>query len=173
MVQIPEAPSRSRKTMTTSAEQRFDKRTLLATIFASTLEADVARRQSLRSALRWWRSAVDPTLVDLPERRRRRQGLTREDVAELAGLSLCWYTLFETGSPKHRCSPRSVDRIANALQLSDEDRAVLQLLASPEAFHSIRLIVKRWIEWKPMRSEPRRRLRRVVENLPQFLLYAS
>ena len=44
--------------------------------------------------------------------------------AELAGLSLCWYTLFESASPKHRCSPRAVDRVADALQLTPENRAL-------------------------------------------------
>ena len=129
------------------AVQPFDRGALLGNVFASVGDVDAARRQALRAALRWWRSAVDPAHVDLPLRTRRRPGLTREDVAELAGLSLCWYTLFESGSPKHRCSPRAVDRVADALRLGDEDRAILQILSSPEAFHSFRLIVERWLRW--------------------------
>jgi hypothetical protein len=110
-------------------------------MLASTEDADSARRQMLRTALRWWRSAVDPAQVDLPARTRRRPGLTREDVAELAGLSLCWYTLYESASPKHRCSPRVVDRVADALQLAPENRALLQIFSNREAFHSVRLIL--------------------------------
>jgi transcriptional regulator with XRE-family HTH domain len=115
--------------------------TLLAMMFASTEDADLARRQILRTALRRWRSSVDPAQVDLPARARRRPGLTREDVAELAGLSIGWYTQYENASPKHRCSPRVVDRVADVLQLSPENRALLQIFSSREAFHSIRLIL--------------------------------
>ena len=133
--------------------KRFDRDALLGTVFGSATDADETRRQALRAALRWWRASVDPARVDLPVRTRRRPGLTREDVAELAGLSACWYALFESGSPKHRCSPRTVDRVADALQLEEEDRAILQILASRQAFQSIRLILAHWIRWKPMRSE--------------------
>lgn len=114
---------------------------LLAAFVATAEDADVARRQILRTALRRWRSSVDPAQVDLPARARRRPGLTREDVAELAGLSTCWYTLFESASPKHRCSPKAVDRVADALQLTPENRALLQIFSSREAFHSVRLIL--------------------------------
>ena len=110
-------------------------------MLASTEDAEAARRQILRTALRRWRSSVDPAQVDLPARTRRRPGLTREDVAELAGLSLCWYTQYESASPNHRCSPRAVDRVADALQLTPENRALLQIFSSREAFHSIRLIL--------------------------------
>ena len=125
--------------------ERFDRWALLVTVAASEVDADAARRNALRAALRSWRFAVDASTVDLPARRRRRMGLTREDVAELAGLSICWYTLFESGSTKHRCSPRAVDRVADALGLGKEDRAILQILASPEAFQSVRVILEPWI----------------------------
>lgn len=105
-------------------------------------DVETVRRQTLRLALRRWRAAIDPATVNLPQRARRAAGLTRDDVAELAGLSLCWYALFESGSPKHRCSPRSVDRVADALRLGDVDRAVLQILANREAFRSFRLIAR-------------------------------
>jgi hypothetical protein len=116
---------------------------LLLMLFAPISDPEAARRRVLRSALRSWRSAVDPGHVALPARKRRCPGLSREDVAELAGLSLCWYTLFEGGSPKHHCSPRAVERIADALQLGDEDRAALQILASPAAFRSIQTLLQR------------------------------
>ena len=116
--------------------------TVLAMLLSAPGDVETARRQTLRLALRRWRAAIDPATADLPRRARRGPGLSREDVAELAGLSICWYALFESGSPKHRCSPRSVDRIADALRLSDVDRAVLQVLANREAFRSVRLIAR-------------------------------
>ncbi|HYZ17200.1 MAG TPA: helix-turn-helix transcriptional regulator [Candidatus Acidoferrum sp.] len=75
-------------------------------------------------------------------RKRRSRGLSREDVAELAGLSLCWYTLFEAGSPKHHCSPRAVERIADALRLGEDDRAALQILSNPAAFRSMQTLLQ-------------------------------
>jgi transcriptional regulator with XRE-family HTH domain len=135
------------------AVDRFDRTTLLNTVFASAEDAEAVRRQALRSPLRSWRSSVDPAHVDFPVRARRRPGLTREDVAELADLSFSWYTQLESGSPKHRCSPRAVGRIADALRLDEADRAILQILASREAFQSVRLIIERWIRWKAARSE--------------------
>lgn len=138
------------------AVDRFDRAALLNTVFATEADAEVVRRQALRSVLRSWRSTVDPAHVDLPVRARRSPGLTREDVAELAELSFSWYTQLESGSPKHRCSPRAVERIADALRLGEEDRAILQILASREAFQSVRLIVERWVRWKAERSEHQR-----------------
>jgi Helix-turn-helix domain len=106
-------------------------------------DPEEARRRALRCALRSWRSAVNPRHVAaLPRRKRRGPGLSREDVAELAGLSLSWYTLFEGASPKHHCSPRAVERIADALGLSNLDRAALQILSSPAAFRSMQTLLQ-------------------------------
>lgn len=113
---------------------------LLEMVLAPGADVEVVRRRALRSALRWWRSAVDPAQVSLPVRARRRPGLTRADVAELAELSLCWYTLLETGSKQHTCSPRSIDRVADALRLEEVDRAILHIIASREALRSLRVL---------------------------------
>ena len=113
---------------------------LLAMILAPSEAVDDVRRRALRSALRWWRASVDPSDLALPVRRRRCPGVTRAEVAELAGLSLCWYTLLETASAEHTCSPRAIERIADALRLDDVDCAILQTLASREAFRSFRLL---------------------------------
>jgi len=115
---------------------------LLATILAPNSDADGVRRGALRAALRWWRSVIDPKQVPLPVRARRRPGLTRADVAELAGLSLCWYTLLETAPADRTCSPRAIDRIADALRLEDVDRAILHALGSPETFRSLRVLLQ-------------------------------
>ncbi len=113
---------------------------LLALMLAPGVDTDDVRCRALRCALHWWRSVVDPAHVPLPQRARRRPGLTRADVAELAGLSLAWYTTLEIASPDHTCSPRTVDRIADALQLDPVDRAILQTLASRETFRSLRVL---------------------------------
>jgi hypothetical protein len=104
-------------------------------------DADEVRRNALRAALRGWRSSVAPEHVGLPARNRRRPGLNAADVAELAGLSLCWYTQLERASPTHSCSSRAIDRIANALRLEDVDRAILQILANREIFQSLRTVM--------------------------------
>src|SRR6202140_3954052 len=113
---------------------------LLEMVLAPGADVEVVRRRALRSALRWWRSAVDPAQVSLPVRARRRPGLTRADVAELAELSLCWYTLLETGSKRHTCSPRAIDRVADALRLEEVDRAILHILASRESLRSLQVL---------------------------------
>lgn len=116
---------------------------LLAMILSSPLDVDETRRCALRAALRQWRSALVPEHVGLPSRKRRSPGLSSAEVAELAGLSLCWYMQFERASPSHSCSSRAVDRIANALRLEDVDRAMLQILASRELFRSVRTLLER------------------------------
>ena len=105
-------------------------------------DPEALRQQMLRTVLRQWRAGVDPVSAGLPTRARRRPGLTCEDVAELAGLSVRWYMLFESASTKHRYSPRAVDRIAGALRIGNRDRALLHVMASPEAFHSVRLLLE-------------------------------
>jgi hypothetical protein len=121
--------------------RRVARTDLLAVLHGPAANADEARRNALRAALRWWRSGVAPEHVGLPARNRRRPGLNAADVAELAGMSLCWYTQLESASPTHSCSPRAIDRIANALRLEDVDRAILQILANRETFQSLRTVV--------------------------------
>ena len=55
-------------------------------------------------------------------------------------MSLCWYTLLETGSQQHTCSPRAIDRVADALRLEEVDRAILHILASREALRSLQVL---------------------------------
>lgn len=63
--------------------------------------------------------------------RRRVPGLRREEVAELAGISLAWYTRFETAQDI-RVSPRLVDRLATVLRLTEEEKLRLFSLAIDE-----------------------------------------
>lgn len=91
-----------------------------------------ARREALRSFLIERRSRLKPEDVGLSSTGRRRvPGLRREEVAQLAGVSVAWYTLFETGSDI-RVSPRMLDRVTGALRLATEERLYLFSLAIDE-----------------------------------------
>ncbi len=62
--------------------------------------------------------------------RRRTPGLRREEVAELANLSVALYTWLEQGRDVP-VSARSIDAIADALQLSPSERMHVQRLVRP------------------------------------------
>jgi transcriptional regulator with XRE-family HTH domain len=53
--------------------------------------------------------------------RRRTRGLTREDVAQLAGVSFKWYSLFESGKTPG-VSKKFVERVSTVLRLSATER---------------------------------------------------
>ncbi len=81
--------------------------------------------------LRRRRAELRPSDVGLPDTAFRRvQGLRREEVAQLAGVSTDYYTRLEQGrdlSP----SDAVLDALARALELDDAGRAHLQHLAHP------------------------------------------
>jgi transcriptional regulator with XRE-family HTH domain len=87
---------------------------------------------ALRAFLMERRSRLKPSDVGLASYGTRRcQGLRREEVAELAGVSAHWYTLFEmTGN--RRVSMGMIERVAAALRLDEEDYTRLLCLAVPE-----------------------------------------
>lgn len=90
-----------------------------------------ARKLALRSFVIEHRARLRPEDVGLPLCGRRRvEGLRREEVAMLVGVSVAWYTQFETGSI--RVSPRMLDRVAAALRLKDEEKLYLFSLAIDE-----------------------------------------
>jgi transcriptional regulator with XRE-family HTH domain len=87
------------------------------------------RRQRLADFLRSRRARISPTQVGLPEDSRRRvQGLRREEVAELANISVTWYTWLEQGR-SIRVSSKTILAIALALQLDHHDQEQLFILA--------------------------------------------
>jgi transcriptional regulator with XRE-family HTH domain len=91
-----------------------------------------ARRVALRDFLKECRGRLTPQDVGLVSNGRRRvPGLRREEVAELAGISLAWYTQLETARDI-RVSPRLLDRLATILRLSDEEKVRLFSLAIDE-----------------------------------------
>src|SRR5437870_8977276 len=61
-------------------------------------------------------------------RRRRTPGLRREEVADLAGVGLTWYTWLEQGRDI-RVSPEVLTAVARALQLEPVERVHLFRLA--------------------------------------------
>lgn len=89
------------------------------------------RRQELADFLRSRRAKISPRTVGLPESpRKRTPGLRREDVAELADLSLSWYSWLEQAR-NINVSDESLNAIADALQLNEDERIHLFRLAKP------------------------------------------
>jgi len=75
------------------------------------------------------RSRLTPEAVGLPTgTRRRTPGLRREEVAQLAGVGITWYTWFEQGR-NIDVSADFLDRLCRAFRLSDTERSHLFTLA--------------------------------------------
>lgn len=87
------------------------------------------RLQALSAFLKAKRASILPESIGLaPGTRRRTPGLRREEVAQLAGVSTTWYTWLEQGRDI-RMSTSVLDQIANALQLTIDERKYLYALA--------------------------------------------
>jgi PAS domain-containing protein len=88
-----------------------------------------AVENQMGATLRAWRDRLSPETVGLPvDRARRSPGLRREELAELAGLSVDYLVRLEQGralSP----SGQVVGSLARALRLSQDERAHLHRLA--------------------------------------------
>jgi transcriptional regulator with XRE-family HTH domain len=79
----------------------------------------------LATCLRSWRDRLQPTDVGLPAGgRRRAPGLRREELAQLAGLSVDYLARLEQGRAGNP-SPSVLTPLARALRLSDDERAHL------------------------------------------------
>ncbi|MBK3557006.1 helix-turn-helix domain-containing protein [Streptomyces globisporus] len=90
------------------------------------------RRAELSEFLRTRRAKLQPQDVGLPEfgRARRVPGLRREELAQLAGVSVAYYTRLEQGNGRN-VSAEVLDAIARALRLTDAEHAHLNHLARP------------------------------------------
>jgi transcriptional regulator with XRE-family HTH domain len=87
------------------------------------------RRTELAAFLRARRSRISPADVGLPPGlRRRTPGLRREEVAQLAGVGITWYTWLEQGRPIH-VSVQVLDAVAGTLRLDGAEREHLYRLA--------------------------------------------
>lgn len=92
----------------------------------------MAAKEELRDFLRSRRARLSPADVGLNADRgpRRVPGLRREELAELAGLSVDYYTRLEQGRDIN-VSEGVLRAVANALQLREDERAHLHNLARP------------------------------------------
>jgi transcriptional regulator with XRE-family HTH domain len=113
------------------------------------------RRAELADFLRTRRSALNPDDVGLPNGgRRRTPGLRREEVAQLAGMSVTWYTWLEQARDV-RASQSVLDGLADALRMNAAERAHLMLLGrGDEAVAS-----------RARREDLDPTVRRLIENL--------
>lgn len=100
------------------------------------------QRLELGTFLRTRRSGLRPSDVGLPamtQSKRRTPGLRREEVAELAGVSVTWYTWLEQGR-RITASEQVIDAIARALRLDAVQHRHLRRLAGlvdPEMDHPL------------------------------------
>ncbi|BCW88659.1 hypothetical protein sos41_18000 [Alphaproteobacteria bacterium SO-S41] len=108
-------------------------------------------QSELGDFLRSRRAQLSPKAVGLTSgRRRRTPGLRREEVAELAGIGVDWYSRLEQGravSP----SVTTIDALARALRLTKVDHAHLKALTRsgprrPFAIETVPEIVRRTVE---------------------------
>ncbi|BFT71906.1 helix-turn-helix transcriptional regulator [Paenibacillus sp. P36] len=87
------------------------------------------RLQALSAFLTTHRARLKPSDAGLlGGSRRRTPGLRREEVATIAGVSTTWYTWLEQGR-EIKMSVQVLDRIAFALQLNQDERQYLFMLA--------------------------------------------
>ncbi|KUO21939.1 helix-turn-helix domain-containing protein [Streptomyces dysideae] len=95
--------------------------------------AALDRRAELSEFLRTRRARLKPEDVGLPDfgRHRRVPGLRREELAQLAGVSVAYYTRLEQGNGRN-VSAEVLDSIARALRLTAAEHAHLTHLAKPK-----------------------------------------
>jgi transcriptional regulator with XRE-family HTH domain len=87
------------------------------------------RRNDLATFLRSRRARITPEDVGMPPGlRRRTPGLRREEVAQLSGVGVTWYTWLEQGRPIN-ASVQVLDAIARTLRLDVTERQHLYRLA--------------------------------------------
>lgn len=89
----------------------------------------VKQRAGLAEFLQSRRARLRPEQFHLPDfQRRRARGLRREELAQLIGVGVSWYTWLEQGRDI-QVSTQVLERLASILQLGDEERRHLFLLA--------------------------------------------
>jgi transcriptional regulator with XRE-family HTH domain len=109
-----------------------ERATRRASILGLAAPPSTARRAELADFLRHRRALVTPASVGLDANgRRRTPGLRREEVAQLAGVGLSWYTWLEQGRDIHP-SAQVLDALARVLRLGAAERAHLFHLARVE-----------------------------------------
>jgi transcriptional regulator with XRE-family HTH domain len=91
------------------------------TLTTRRMPIDRQRAEFLRSC----RARIKPADLGLPvPQRKRTDGLRREDVAALSGVSVSWYTWLEQGRDM-RVSDEVLERICHTFRLSEDERVYL------------------------------------------------
>lgn len=123
------------------------------------------RRAELSEFLRTRRARLKPEDVGLPAfgRHRRVPGLRREELAQLAGVSVAYYTRLEQGNGRN-VSAEVLDAIARALRLNAAEHSHLTHLAKPKAH-------KKKPSARP--QQVRAGLRRLVDTLDDVPAYVT
>jgi transcriptional regulator with XRE-family HTH domain len=104
---------------------------------------DEIRRRELGDFLRTRRARISAVEVGLPAAARRRTpGLRREEVAQLAGMSVTWYTWLEQARPIS-VSAETLDSLARVLRLDGIERVQLFQLALREPMLDAKLKTQR------------------------------
>ena len=94
---------------------------------------DRTRRAELAAFLRSRRERISPEDAGLPPGfRRRTAGLRREEVAQLSGVGVTWYTWLEQGRPIN-ASAQVLGAVARTLRLDQAEREHLYRLADSSA----------------------------------------
>jgi transcriptional regulator with XRE-family HTH domain len=96
-----------------------------------------AKRRELGDFLRSRRARIGPEEIGIePGARRRTEGLRREEVAGLAGVSTSWYTYLEQGRDV-RPSDQVLDAVGRVLRLDADEMRFLRRLSADPAFESL------------------------------------
>ena len=94
------------------------------------LDNENYRYKELADFLKTRRAKILPSQVGLlTTARRRTPGLRREEVAQLAGIGLTWYTWLEQGRPIH-VSASVLESLSRVLLLDKQERIHLYILAN-------------------------------------------
>ena len=116
--------------------------------------------------LRTRRAALDPRRAGLPDdgRPRRVSGLRREELSQLANVSVDYIVRLEQGRTR-RVSGPVLDALADALQLTPDDRAYLATLAEVARTTPTRTPAK------PQVGPPLRQLLDDMHDIPAIVVY--
>ncbi|GAA0580287.1 helix-turn-helix transcriptional regulator [Streptomyces crystallinus] len=125
------------------------------------------QRAELSEFLRSRRARLKPVDVGLPDfgRHRRVPGLRREELAQLAGVSVAYYTRLEQGNGQN-VSAEVLDAIARALRLTDAEQQHLTHLAKPTTAKKKKAGLSRQAQLRPQL----RHLIDSMEAVPAYVL---
>jgi transcriptional regulator with XRE-family HTH domain len=120
----------------------------------------------LADFLRARRAALDPRRAGLPDdgRLRRVSGLRREELSQLANVSVDYIVRLEQGRTR-RVSRPVLDALADALQLTPDDRAYLETLAE------VARATRRRASAKPDVADSLRQLLEDMHDIPAMVVY--